>query len=89
MVVFTRGRVLHAVPVHRTVGRKLFRTQLDPVRTQQVPSRTAAVRLAAIVCGAAAIVSSARVHSPSKTRKICDRRIVVNCATHNFKFFKI
>lgn len=69
MVVFARGRVLHAVPVRRTVGRQLFRAQLDPVRTQQVPSRTAAVRLAAIVSGAAATVPSTRVHSTGKTRK--------------------
>jgi len=65
------GRRLHAVPVRRPVGRKLFRTQLDTVRAQQVPSRTRAVRRAAT-----AAVSKARgrsekaiVHCTGETRE--------------------
>jgi len=76
MVFYAAGRRLHAAAVRRPVGRQLFRTQLDPVRAQQVPSRTRAVRGAAAVAAAAAAAAvargrgeKARVHSPGEKRE--------------------
>jgi len=64
MVFHAAGRRLHAFPVRRPVSRQLFRTQLDPVRAQQVPSRTRAVRRAAV----GVVVS--------KTRGCCEKALV-------------
>lgn len=67
MVFRAAGRRLHAGPVRRPVGGQLFRTQLDPVRAQQVPSRTRAVRRRAAVPKALGGCEKARVHSPGET----------------------
>lgn len=69
MVFHAVGRRLHAVPVRRPVGRQLFRTQLDPVRAQQVPPRTTAVRRAAAVSKARGRREKAIVHCPGETRE--------------------
>lgn len=74
MVFHAAGRRLHAAAVPRPVGRQLFRTQLDPVRAQQVPSRTRAVRGTAAIAAAAVSVArgrgeKARVHSPGEKRE--------------------
>jgi len=69
MVFHAAGRRLHAVPVRRPVGRQLFRTQLDPVRAQQVPSRAVRGAAAAAVPKARGRRQKARVHSPGETRR--------------------
>jgi len=85
MVFHAAGRRLHAFPVRRPVGRQLFRTQLDPVRAQQVPSRTRAVRRAA-AAAVAVVVSKARggcekalVHCPGETRETFWRQNTIIC----------
>lgn len=74
-VVFrAAGRLRDAGTVRRPVGRQLLRAELDPVRAQQVPPRTAAVRGRRIAAAAAAAdvrtaSKSARVHRPGETRE--------------------
>lgn len=78
MVFFAVGRVLHADPMSRPAGRQLLRAQLDPVRTQQVPSRATAVRRRGRSAVAVAVPSTADLRGPGKTREIFLKNRICN-----------